>query len=138
MKNCIKFVISKNTLLLLCIFSVSIQFFHVRLSVNKMAGQLMLGSGKNRSTLPPFQPSDVFFFTLLFVNFFFHSCSFSDEHSFPPYCSATEFQHSKLEVLFYFSFFYFIPFITPFDGSYKKVPFYLRLFPQKFDSCVVW
>lgn len=87
----------------------------------------------------PFHPFDVFFFAFLFVNFFFHSFSFSDVHSFPPYCSLPQnFNIQNLKHYFIFLSSYFIPVITPFDGSYMKVPFYLRLFSQKFDSCVIW
>ena len=101
----------------------------------------MLGSGKNRSTLPHFSLLTFSFSLSCLSIFFLFSFLFFFRRTFLStlLLSATEFQHSKPEVLFDISFFYFVLLITPFDGSYKKVPFfYLRLFSQKFDSCVVW
>lgn len=91
-----------------------------------------------------FYPSPFTFLTFSFSRFclsifFFHFCSLSDVHSFPPYCTLPQnFNIQNLKHYFIFLSFYFIPFITPFDGSYMKVPFYLRLFSRKFDSCVIW
>lgn len=71
----------------------------------------MLGSGKNRST-PPLFSLLTFSFSLSCLSiFFFHSCSFSDEHSFPPYCSLP--QNFNIQNLRYY-------FIFPSSSSYPS------------------